>query len=496
MLFSLLASAVLIGLFWETVHTMWTTWANVETYSHGYLIAPISLWLTWRIRHELMTLTPMAAPSVLLLVLVCGVGWGLARFLGIQVLEQFAFVAIWVSSLWAILGHRVAWALAFPLLFLFLMVPMGDGLVPPMMEFTADFTVGMLELTGIPVYREGLFFVVPSGSWSVVEACSGVRYLIASATLGLLFAYLNYQSWWRRLAFVLLALLVPILANGLRAYMIVMIGHLSDMRLAVGVDHLIYGWVFFGLVMLLLFWLGSFWTEDHQGPERNTATVRPVAAKPGRSSVVLVALLALTGSIRFAVATVSEPTSQGPEVQLPSVVGDWRRADDQRLDFPLALPGADQVIRMAYTQEGPAVTVFIGLYGHQRQGAEVISSDNRLLAGGKDSWRITGERALALDSGGSSFQAAAYQVTEFAGGLLADPIQRVLAARWYRFGDRETANDLLGKWYQALHLILDQRTDGAYIVVATLADAEATERLQSFSREVLPTIMQAAGGGR
>jgi hypothetical protein len=55
---------------------------------------------------------------------------------------------------------------------------------------------------------------------------------------------------------------------------------------------------------------------------------------------------------------------------------------------------------------------------------------------------------------------------------------------------------LLGKWYQALHLILDQRTDGAYIVVATLADAEATERLQSFSREVLPTIMQAAGGGR
>ncbi len=48
--------------------------------------------------------------------------------------------------------------------------------------------------------------------------------------------------------------------------MIVMIGHLSDNRLAVGVDHLIYGWVFFGVVMLLLFWIGSFWQEDARKP--------------------------------------------------------------------------------------------------------------------------------------------------------------------------------------------------------------------------------------
>ena len=61
--------------------------------------------------------------------------------------------------------------------------------------------------------------------------------------------------------FVALSVIVPIIANGMRAYMIVMIAHLSDMKLALGVDHLIYGWVFFGIVMLLLFWIGSFWRE-------------------------------------------------------------------------------------------------------------------------------------------------------------------------------------------------------------------------------------------
>ena len=81
--------------------------------------------------------------------------------------------------------------------------------------------------------------------------------------------------------FMSAAILVPIVANWLRAYMIVMLGHLSNNRLAVGVDHLIYGWIFFGLVMLLLFWVGSFW--------RSTDMPAP-APRRSRRSVTLGAL--------------------------------------------------------------------------------------------------------------------------------------------------------------------------------------------------------------
>jgi exosortase len=112
------------------------------------------------------------------------------------------------------------------------------------MQWTADATVFGLRLSGIPVYHEGQHLVIPSGSWAVVEACSGVRYLIASLTVGTLFAYLTYQSLKRRLIFVALSIIVPVIANWARAYMIVMLGHLSGNKLAVGVDHLIYGWVF------------------------------------------------------------------------------------------------------------------------------------------------------------------------------------------------------------------------------------------------------------
>ena len=138
---------------------------------------------------------------------------------------------------------------------------------------TADFTVAALRASGIPVYREGLQFVIPSGSWSVVEACSGIRYLMASFMVGSLFAYLNYRSWRRRLAFVAVSLVVPIVANWLRAYMIVMLGHLSGNTLAVGVDHLIYGWVFFGIVIMAMFMVGARWSEPDAQPQIGRAHV-------------------------------------------------------------------------------------------------------------------------------------------------------------------------------------------------------------------------------
>jgi exosortase/archaeosortase family protein len=150
----------------------------------------------------------------------------------------------------------------FPAFFLLLAVPFGEFLLPVLIEHTADFVVFALKLTGIPVYREGAFITIPSGNWSVVEACSGLRYIIASLTAGLLYAYHHVSESRTRVLFVVASIVVPIVANWLRAYMIVMIGHLSGMKYAIGIDHLIYGWLFFGFVMMLLFWIGSRWRED------------------------------------------------------------------------------------------------------------------------------------------------------------------------------------------------------------------------------------------
>ncbi|MCF7982763.1 MAG: exosortase A, partial [Pseudomonadales bacterium] len=249
---------VYAGTYWSMIQIWWRS----ETFAHGFLIFPISVYLIWSRRHQLRKISDQPDYRGLPFIALCGFIWLLARLADVLVIQQFAVIAMIPALVWTACGWRKAWAMAFPLSFLLFAVPAGEFLVPSMMTFTADFTVGAVRLTGIPVFREGLFFTLPSGSWSVVEACSGVRYIIASLTLGCLYAYLTYHSYWRRLVFILFALITPVIANGIRAYIIVILGHLSGMKLAVGVDHLIYGWIWFGVVMFILFWVGSFWRDE------------------------------------------------------------------------------------------------------------------------------------------------------------------------------------------------------------------------------------------
>lgn len=257
-----LVLAVSLAVFNSTYASMAETWSRSETFTHGFLIVPIVLFLIWMKRRELVRLEPHPNAWALIPMVLLGLVWVMGDLVDVTSVRQFAATLMIPAGVWLVLGTGVVRVLQFPLAYLLFAVPFGNFLVPPLMDFTADFTVHAVQLTGVPIYRDGLQFELPTGRWSVAEACSGVRYLIASVALGTLYAYIMYRHMWRRLAFVGIAIVVPIVANGLRAYMIVMIGHLSGMEHAVGIDHLIYGWIFFGVVIFLMFWIGALWRED------------------------------------------------------------------------------------------------------------------------------------------------------------------------------------------------------------------------------------------
>jgi len=253
-------------------------WWESETYTHGFIALPCAAWMIWRRREDWAELPQHHWWPALAAVLGCGLLWLAGRLGGVSSLEQIAAVALIPSTLLLLSGPAVVRALAFPLAFVFFAVPIGDFLTPIMMDYTADATVTALRWSGVPVYREGLHFMLPTGSWSVVEACSGLRYLLASLALGVLYAYLQFRTLRYRLGFMALAIVVPIVANWIRAYMIVMLGHLSNMQIATGVDHLIYGWLFFGIVMGLLFWFGSRWREPAASAGATTASATAASA--------------------------------------------------------------------------------------------------------------------------------------------------------------------------------------------------------------------------
>ncbi len=345
-------------------------------------------------------------------------------------------------------------------MFLFFAVPVGEFLIQPLMGVTADFTVAMLQATGIPVYREGTFFSIPSGDWSVVEGCSGLRYLIASVTLGVLYAYLTYRSWKRRLLFSIAAIIVPIFANSGRAYMIVMIAHLSDMKLALGVDHYIYGWVFFGLVMLLLFWIGSFWREDDQPepePVPTAAAVPDAAARPLLPVTLLVLLVAGVWPA-YALWLDTRPLPAMPELQVETQ-GGWQPGEAFTTWVPHWV-GADRQLRQSYTRDGRNVLLELNYYVTQRQDAELINSQNFMIRQKDPAWSNVGETLVNVQIGGQSRQVRQAKLRGSNG-------QRLLVWQWNLINQRPVVNDHLAKLILAFDRVRLKRDDGLSVLIAT-----------------------------
>jgi exosortase A len=487
---ALIALALLAPLliYWNTLDSMVAIWNRSETFTHQYVILPISLWLIWRRREVLAQLTPTPFPPALILLLLCGFAWLLGTLADVLVVRQYAFVAIVISAAVALLGSRISRAIAFPLLFLLLAVPFGEIFINPLIDFTANFTVAALRITGIPVLREGNSFLIPSGRWSVIEACSGVRYLIASFTLGLLYAHLSYRSRLRQAAFVLLSIAVPIAANGLRAYMIVMIGHLSNMELAVGVDHLIYGWLFFGLVMFLMFSIGGLWVE--KTPEKAAGpTVRAAFSNADGQSpptgrfVLYVAGIIVAIGIWPAYAHYMDGRDMKAAPVLPAQISStWQDADaftDWTPDF--YPPGAK--FRHFFRQGAQQAGLSIYYYRNQHQGTTLVSSANRILPEKGSAWNRLSTAARTEALSGRNLTIREETIESASGNLLI--------WHWYWIDGRFVENDYIAKLFQTWSRLSMHGDDGAALFAfAPYADRpeEARRALRAFLNGNLPAI--------
>jgi len=482
---------------WQTAYSMVAIWHRSETFAHGFVVPAIVAWLVWRSRGRFLALSPRPCWWFLLPLAFAGLAWLLGEMGNVNSMSQFAFVAMLVLAVPLVAGLAVARAVAFPLVFLFFAVPVGEFLLPQLMESTADFTVSALRLTGVPVYREGQQLIVPSGHWSVVEACSGIRYLIASLMVGTLYAYLNYRSLGRRIGFVLISGLVPLVANWFRAYMIVMIGHLSDNRLATGVDHVIYGWVFFGIVMALMFWIGSFWHQDpapiqwDENDGLSSAPVSPVSLFVAVFSVLLVA------GAPMAVVSFTQPhqtgTSQAP-IQLSGDLPGWQVSSGGLTDWQPSFSGASDVFHLTGRKGSQEVGFYLGYYRHQTRERKLVSSTNFLAAVDGTGWTRVAERPENVLIEGQPVRVKVTELRNRSGE------ERLLAWRWYWIHGHVTASDYWAKAYVAFYRLLGRGDDGAVVVIyARMPGPKGAESLHSFVAEAIPSVHSALNrtvGGR
>ncbi len=467
----------------HTLDAMVHVWNTSETYAHGWLVPLISLYLIYQKKQELSAIHAPPAWWALGPLGVFGAIWTLALLADVHVVQELMLVAMILSAILFIMGWEWCETIAFPLGFLFLAVPMGDGLTPYMVDMTADFVVYALRVTGMPVYREGSLFIIPSGTWSVVSGCSGMRYLIATVTVGILFAYLNYRSIWRRVTFMGVAVLVAVFANWLRAYGIVMIAHLSGMKLALGIDHYIYGWVFFGIVIFLLMTVGMIWSEPVLAVLPADPAVKSRSAKeiPLVSSLgaVLVTLLAvnvwpLLGG--YASAPVAHP-ALAFDAQLISPSSPWRAVSPPDYQWQPHFVGTPLYFSKAFVQDADMAGLLIAWYPEQSQTAEIVHAANELVWEKNEPWR--------------SLSATTYPLTLKEIHAVSETIlkrrsdgREMLVWQIYWVDGHFTSSKLLAKLYEAESRLLGHGSAGGIMLLYALVEQDGHEddvrrRLQS-----------------
>lgn len=473
-----------VGWYWQTAQEIADIWRRSDTFAHGLVVLPAFAWLVWDARERIGELQPQPVGWMALPILAAGLLWMLGGMVSVAAAQHFALFAMLVSAFVGVLGWRLSRVLLFPLVFLFFGVPIGEFMLPTLMHYTAEFTVWALRLSGVPVYQEGLHFIVPNGRWSVVEACSGIRYLIASLMVGALYAYLHYTSLKRRLLFMVVALVAPIVANWLRAYMIVMLGYLSDNKIAAGVDHILYGWVFFGIVIFLMFWIGGRWHEVRQPAlPITTASFGARAAEGGMrwgSALALVVAVALFPPI---LKILDAPVPDFPvTLASPPPAAGWSAPAEHPFDYRPFYAGARAQAEQTYVAAGNSLPVayFAAWYFGQREGSEMVAWGN-----GPGSAAIAGVGLMR------SPRALTIGDLPLRENLLSTKRGPVLTWHGYRMNGHLLASDTEAKLRLALARLLGRSDESAVFVLSTPVAGDedlARERLRAFLEVHAPAI--------
>lgn len=413
-----IAIVVLLVCYWGTARSLVSLWDHDGTYQYAFLIPPLSAWTAFNLRHQVRANAP--APSVWGVLAVAGLvfGWYAGNLLDVNLVQHFALIALVPALVLACWGWRALWVLAFPLGYLVVFaVPWGDGLVGPLQDITAHFAVHALELTGTPVLLNGREIITPAAVWMVADACSGVKFSLACGALGCLYAYLMYQRWRKRVIFVVMAAVVPIIANGLRVYFTILIGDTWGLKYATGMDHLIFGWQFFGTVLVLLLLAGWFFRDPlvvlEPPPANDTAPTRA-------RMVVWPAVIALLIAGSVVAAGVATPASvQAMHLTAPAVVG-WTGLQAAKDDWQPLFHGASGQVKAVYRSDdgGAAVGLFHAIYtGKPRRGHTLITFGNDVYDPAQAHILSSATRQLKL-SDGRTLSAAEMRLSGAAGERL------------------------------------------------------------------------------
>ncbi len=397
----ILALALAVALlFWpssQVLYEQWTDFINI-TFTHGWLILAVCVWLVVRERAALVAAPARPWPLAQLALVGAVLAWLVCYRASIQDLHITVFPALFWLAVAAAFGWPVARLLLFPSAFFLFALPSWAQLGNTLQELTVIAMHGFLALTGPAAVISGDVIHIPNGSFVIEEGCSGLHFMIVGLAVAALHGELRRDPWRTRLAQLGLMAVLALIANWVRVYTVIEAGYLSNMRnYLVSVSHYWFGWGVFAVALVAFFWLTTWLTAPAQEPVQAPVTAAPAPAAPRdlHGFLAALALLAIAPALSLLVRAFHPPAPLGAA---PFVVlaAPWSATPpgSNSAWWP-EFAGADDTEYLEIHRDGEApIEVFRVRYRSQHQGAELVGSSSSLL-GAHLRWRGQAVRSSA-----------------------------------------------------------------------------------------------------
>jgi exosortase A len=438
--------------YYQGIVTSISVWIESEIFNHCLLVIAGAFFLIYQKRTQLIQ-QPFT-PNYWLLIPLVGT-LILYTFGLVGDIRLFMHIATYVSLpliIWLVVGNQAAKTILFPLYFMLFAIPVGEQLIPYLQELTTDLAVPLLEMTGVPIYRNGLYLDIPEGRFLVAEACSGISFLIASIVFGNIYAYLSFRTLPKQLLFVLISIIVPIVANALRVYGIILTAHLTDMEYAAGADHLIYGGVFYAIILFLLILIGEKFRDKSVSlslPVQENTTNSDKIWAPVPLTCIVIAAFILQFSWLKSIENNQLAIKSSYIINTQSLFSNIENKTSIKWQ-----PGFSEA---SETQQGSikvneetSIDFFIAAYTNGT--GELISSLNKLYDA--DRWTLISTKNIKIK--GSKQQA---QLTQ----LVSPRGEKRVIVHWYQISDKFFSNKVKAKLFQTLNLLLGRANNNALV---------------------------------
>jgi len=488
--------------YWSTVTGLVHVWTSDDNYSYVFLIPFISAYVIWERRKDIAevqidTNWLGGLPFILFLLISA---YGIMGSSPSAVRPAMPFVVLSLTLF--CFGSSFFRIFAFPLSFLFFMIPLPTivqtwiGL--PLKAISTKLGEIILRISGIPVFVEGNIIDLGVMELQVVDACSGLRYILPLFALGIIFAHFFEKVRWKKIVLAIMTIPIAIITNGFRIGMTGILIQAYGQDAAMGFFHSFSGWLIFIFAFALLFVFHSlmkkfFKVNSFNSSASITSEQKPGASRAGHSTIPLIAsslLLTLVGILSISTSHLSPMGLRDGLAQFPLAIGDWKAQSTERISSDIIeKSGAEDVFTAVYSDgEKNAVSLYVGYRGSPFLESEnFFHSPNVCIP--SSGWNVLQTRKHRI-SGVPHF--GNIPVSEM---VIEKTGYRQLVYFWFQTKSRVSHNVNINRYHLSLHAIMRDNTYDVFIrPISQIYEGETIEdaekRMDQFVREMMPILLQ------